>query len=132
MSMSDPLADMLTRIRNASKANYPSVDIPLSKVKKGIATILKQEGYINDFAIIDEGPQGVLRVDLKYDQNDKAVITGINRVSKPGRRMYTRSDRIPKVMSGLGVAILSTSNGVMTDIQARKLGVGGEILCKVW
>ncbi len=132
MSMSDPLADMLTRIRNASKANYPSVDIPLSKVKKGIATILKQEGYINDFAIIDEGPQGVLRVDLKYDQNDKAVITGINRVSKPGRRMYTRSDSIPKVMSGLGVAILSTSNGVMTDIQARKLGVGGEILCKVW
>jgi small subunit ribosomal protein S8 len=130
--MSDPLADMLTRIRNASKANYPSVDIPLSKVKKGIATILKQEGYINDFAIIDEGPQGVLRVDLKYDQNDKAVITGINRVSKPGRRMYTRSDSIPKVMSGLGVAILSTSNGVMTDIQARKLGVGGEILCKVW
>lgn len=132
MSMSDPLADMLTRIRNASKANYPSVDIPLSKVKKGIATILKQEGYINDFAIIDEGPQGLLRVDLKYDQNDKAVITGINRVSKPGRRMYTRSDSIPKVMSGLGVAILSTSNGVMTDIQARKLGVGGEILCKVW
>ncbi|MBW1790669.1 MAG: 30S ribosomal protein S8 [Deltaproteobacteria bacterium] len=132
MSMSDPLADMLTRIRNASKANCPSVDIPLSKVKKGIATILKQEGYINDFAIIDEGPQGVLRVDLKYDQNDKAVITGINRVSKPGRRMYTRSDSIPKVMSGLGVAILSTSNGVMTDIQARKLGVGGEILCKVW
>jgi len=132
MSMSDPLADMLTRIRNASKANYPSVDIPLSKVKKGIATILKQEGYINDFAIIDEGPQGVLRVDLKYDQNDKAVITGINRVSKPGRRMYTRSDSIPKVMSGLGVAILSTSNGVMTDIEARKRGVGGEILCKVW
>jgi small subunit ribosomal protein S8 len=130
--MSDPLADMLTRIRNASKANYPSVDIPLSKVKKGIATILKQEGYINDFAIIDEVPQGLLRVDLKYDQNDKAVITGINRVSKPGRRMYTRSDSIPKVMSGLGVAILSTSNGVMTDIQARKLGVGGEILCKVW
>ena len=132
MSMSDPLADMLTRIRNASKANYPSVDIPLSKVKKGIATILKQEGYINDFAIIDEGPQGVLRVDLKYDQDNKAVITGINRVSKPGRRMYTRSDRIPKVMSGLGVAILSTSSGVMTDIEARKRGVGGEILCKVW
>ncbi|MCK5195652.1 MAG: 30S ribosomal protein S8, partial [Desulfobulbaceae bacterium] len=87
MSMSDPLADMLTRIRNASMANYPSVDIPLSKVKKGVATILKQEGYINDFAIIDEGPQGVLRVDLKYDQDNKAVITGINRVSKPGRRM---------------------------------------------
>ena len=132
MSMSDPLADMLTRIRNASMANYPSVDIPLSKVKKGVATILKQEGYINDFAIIDEGHQGVLRVDLKYDQDNKAVITGINRVSKPGRRMYTRSDSIPKVMSGLGVAILSTSSGVMTDIEARKRGVGGEILCKVW
>ena len=132
MSMSDPLADMLTRIRNASMANYPSVDMPLSKVKKGVATILKQEGYINDLTIIDEGYQGVLRLDLKYDQNNKAVITGLKRVSKPGRRMYTRSDSIPKVMSGLGVAILSTSSGVMTDIQARKLGVGGEILCEVW
>lgn len=132
MSMSDPLADLLTRIRNASMANYPSVDIPFSKVKKGVATILKQEGYINDFAVLDEGHQGVLRLDLKYDQNNKAVITGLKRVSKPGRRMYTRSDSIPKVMSGLGVAILSTSSGVMTDIEARKLGVGGEILCEVW
>lgn len=132
MSMSDPLADMLTRIRNAAMANYPVVEMPLSKLKKGVATILKQEGYINDFAVIDEGYQGVLRLDLKYDKNNKAVITGIKRVSKPGRRMYTRTDRIPKVMSGLGVAILSTSNGVMTDIEARKLGVGGEILCEVW
>jgi small subunit ribosomal protein S8 len=132
MSMSDPLADLLTRIRNASMANYPSVDIPFSKVKKGVTTILKQEGYINDFAVLDEGHQGVLRLDLKYDQDNKAVITGLKRVSKPGRRMYTRSDSIPKVMSGLGVAILSTSSGVMTDIEARKLGVGGEILCEVW
>ena len=132
MSMSDPLADMLTRIRNATMANYPSVDIPLSKLKKGVAAILKQEGYINDFATIDEGPQGVLRIDLKYDQNNKAVITGLSRVSKPGRRMYTRTDSIPKVMSGLGIAILSTSKGVITDIDARKLGVGGEILCEVW
>jgi small subunit ribosomal protein S8 len=132
MSMSDPLADLLTRIRNASMANYPSVDIPFSKVKKGVTMILKQEGYINDFTILDEGHQGVLRLDLKYDQENKAVITGLKRVSKPGRRMYTRSGNIPKVMSGLGVAILSTSSGVMTDIEARKLGVGGEILCEVW
>jgi len=132
MSMSDPLADLLTRIRNASMANLPSVDIPFSKVKKGVATILKQEGYINDYSVLDEGYQGVLRLDLKYDQDNKAVITGLKRVSKPGRRMYTRSDSIPKVMSGLGVAILSTSSGIMTDIEARKLGVGGEILCEVW
>lgn len=132
MSMSDPLADLLTRIRNASMAHYPSVDIPFSNVKKGVAAILKQEGYISDFAKIDEGPQGVLRLDLKYDQDNRAVITGISRVSKPGRRMYTKSTKIPKVMSGLGVSILSTSRGVMTDIEARKLGVGGEILCQVW
>ncbi|MBC8318571.1 MAG: 30S ribosomal protein S8 [Desulfobulbaceae bacterium] len=132
MSMSDPLADMLTRIRNASMAHYPSVDMPFSNLKKGVAAILKQEGYISDLAKIDEGHQGVLRLDLKYDQNDRAVITGISRASKPGRRMYTKTDKIPKVMSGLGVSILSTSQGVMTDIEARKLGVGGEILCKVW
>jgi small subunit ribosomal protein S8 len=132
MSMSDPLADMLTRIRNAAMVKYPSVDIPFSKLKQGIATILKQEGYISDFAIVDEGHQGVLRLDLKYDQNNRAVITGLRRVSKPGRRIYKKTDSIPKVMSGLGIAILSTSRGIISDIEARKLGVGGEILCEVW
>jgi small subunit ribosomal protein S8 len=130
--MSDPLADMLTRIRNAAMVKYPSVDIPFSKLKQGIATILKQEGYISDFAIVDEGHQGVLRLDLKYDQNNRAVITGLRRVSKPGRRIYKKTDSIPKVMSGLGIAILSTSSGIISDIEARKLGVGGEILCEVW
>jgi small subunit ribosomal protein S8 len=132
MSMSDPLADMLTRIRNACMVHYTTVDIPLSKVKKGVAEILKKEGYINDYAVINEGSQGTLRIDLKYDQDERAAITGLKRVSKPGRRLYAKTGNIPKVMSGLGVAILTTSKGVMTDMEARQLGVGGEILCEVW
>lgn len=132
MSMSDPLADMLTRIRNGVQVKFPSVDMPLSNVKKNVAKILKEEGYINDYHIIDDGLQGSLRVDLKYDQNDRGVITGLRRVSKPGRRVYVKADKIPKVMSGLGISVISTSKGVITDMDARKQGVGGEILCEVW
>ena len=132
MSMSDPLADMLTRIRNGVQVKFSSVDIPLSNVKKNVAKILKEEGYINDYHIIDDGLQGSLRVDLKYDQNNQGVITGIRRVSKPGRRVYLKADKIPKVMSGLGISVISTSKGVIADTDARKQGVGGEVLCEVW
>ncbi len=132
MSMSDPMADMLTRIRNGVKARFDSVEMPLSKLKVNVAKVLKQEGYIIDYAILDKGVQGTLKVDLKYGPNNEQVITGIKRTSKPGLRLYKKSDRIPKVMSGLGVAILTTSKGVMTDREARKLNVGGELLCEVW
>lgn len=132
MAMSDPLADMLTRVRNACMVKFETVDIPLSKVKVYVAKILKEEGYINDYHIQEDGVQGVLRVDLKYGQNKEKVITGIRRVSKPGRRIYVDADNIPKVMSGLGVGIISTSKGVMSDRQARKMRVGGELLCEVW
>ena len=132
MSMSDPLADMLTRIRNAGMVNFKDVDIPLSSLKKGVASILKREGYINDFQILNDKKQGVLKINLKYDSNENKIITGLRRVSKPGRRMYVRHDNIPKVMSGLGVSILSTSKGIITDKEARTMRVGGEILCEVW
>ena len=132
MSMSDPLADMLTRIRNGVQVKFSSVDMPLSNVKKNLAKILKDEGYINDYHIIDDGLQGALRVDLKYDHNNHAVITGIRRVSKPGRRVYVKADKIPRIMSGLGISVISTSKGVISDIDARKQGLGGEILCEVW
>jgi small subunit ribosomal protein S8 len=132
MSMSDPLADMLTRIRNGVKARFDSVDIPLSKLKVGVAKVLKEEGYVNDYHIIDQGVQGTLKVDLKYGPNSELVLTGLRRVSKPGLRQYKKSSDIPKVMSGLGVGILSTSQGVITDREARKLKVGGELLCEVW
>jgi len=132
MSMNDPLADMLTRIRNAGMVKFESVDIPHSKIKGQVARLLKEEGYINDYHIIDEGVQGTLRVDLKYGQNGEKVISGIKRVSKPGRRVYTQYDKIPQVLSGLGVSIISTSKGVLTDQQARAQKVGGEIICEVW
>ncbi len=132
MAMSDPLADMLTRVRNAGMVKFESVDIPLSKVKVNVAKILKEEGYINDYHIDESGPQGTLRIDLKYDQNMTRVITGLRRISKPGRRIYVNADNIPKVMSGLGIGIISTSKGVVADHQARKMRVGGEFLCEVW
>ena len=132
MSMSDPLADMLTRIRNGVKARFDSVDIPLSKLKVGVAKVLKEEGYVNDYHIIDQGVQGTLRVDLKYGTNSEQVIIGIRRVSKPGLRQYKKSSNIPKVMTGLGIGILSTSHGVVTDRKARELNIGGELLCEVW
>jgi small subunit ribosomal protein S8 len=130
--MSDPLADMLTRVRNGVRARFDSVDIPLSRLKVGVAKVLKEEGYITDYQIIDQGVQGILKVNLKYGPNDEQVITGIRRVSKPGLRQYKKSANIPKVMSGLGVGILSTSRGVITDREARRLNVGGELLCEVW
>lgn len=132
MSMSDPLADMLTRIRNGHMARFDSVEVPLSNIKVNVAKVLKQEGYIRDYHILNQGVQGTLKVDLKYGPNNENVITGIRRISKPGLRQYKKTDRIGKVMSGLGIAILSTSQGVMTDRDARKLNVGGELLCEVW
>jgi small subunit ribosomal protein S8 len=123
---------MLTRIRNGVAARFESVEMPLSKLKVGVAKVLKEEGYITDYQIIDEGVQGTLKVTLKYGPNDEQVITGIRRVSKPGLRQYKKSSNIPKVMSGLGVGILSTSKGIMTDREARRLNVGGELLCEVW
>ena len=130
--MSDPIADMLTRIRNGVMANSDSVDIPLSKLKVGIAKVLKEEGYISDYQVKDEGVQGILKIDLKYGPNNEKVITGIRRISKPGIRQYKKADRIPTVMSGLGIAILTTSHGVITDREARKQNIGGEVLCEVW
>lgn len=132
MSMSDPIADMLTRIRNGVMANFDSLKMPLSKLKVGIAKVLKQEGYINDYQVLDEGVQGTLKIDLKYGPNNEKVITGIRRISKPGLRQYQKTDRIPKVMTGLGVAILTTSHGIITDREARERNVGGEVLCEVW
>ncbi len=113
-------------------AHFPSVEVPLSKIKVGVAKVLKQEGYISDFQIISEGDQGVLKIDLKYGPKNEKVITGIRRISKPGLRQYKKSDRIPKVMSGLGVAILTTSHGIISDREARSMNVGGELLCEVW
>ncbi len=132
MSMSDPLADMLTRIRNGAKANFDAVEIPLSKLKVNVANVLKDEGYILDYHVLDQGVQGTLRVDLKYGPDKESAITGIRRISKPGLRQYNKSARIPRVMSGLGVAILSTSQGVLSDREARKRNIGGELLCEVW
>lgn len=130
--MSDPLADMLTRIRNGVMAHFDSVEIPLSNVKVGVAEVLKQEGYINDYHVSREGVQGILKIDLKYGPNNEKVITGIRRVSRPGLRQYMKAERIPKVMSGLGVAILTTSNGIISDREARTKNIGGELLCEVW
>ncbi len=132
MSMSDPLADMLTRIRNGAMVRFESVDIPLSSLKAHVAEVLKKEGYINDYHVIKDDQQGVLRVDLKYDQKNNQVITGLRRVSKPGRRIYVKAGEIPRVMSGLGLGVLSTSKGIVSDREARALGVGGEYLCEVW
>lgn len=132
MSMSDPLADMLTRIRNATKSRFSSVEMPLSKLKVSVAKVLKDEGYIADFSINDEGPQGTLTLDLKYGPHNELVITGIRRISKPGHRQYKRGNQIPTVMSGLGIGILTTSKGVITDKEARQQNIGGELLCEVW
>ena len=132
MITTDPIADMLTRIRNANSSKHESVDIPASNMKKQIAQILVDEGYIKSYNIIDDGKQGIIKVLLKYGPNKSLVIRGIKRVSKPGLRIYVGSEEIPKVMRGLGVAIVSTSKGVMTDREARKANVGGEVLAFVW
>ena len=132
MQITDTIADMLTRIRNAGSAKHDSVDVPASKVKKAIAQILLDEGYIQSFTVEEDGKQGVIHITLKYGQNKSQVITGIRRVSKPGLRIYTNVEDMPKVMKGLGIAILSTSKGIMTDKQARQANVGGEVLAFVW
>ena len=132
MSMTDPIADMLTRIRNATKVKSERVDIPASSQKMNIAKVLKNEGYIKNFKLIKEKSRGILRLYLKYGPDREAVIEGIQRVSKPGRRIYTGYDRLPRVRNGLGIAIVSTSRGVMTDREARRRKLGGEILCSVW
>ncbi|MDI9496130.1 MAG: 30S ribosomal protein S8 [Bacillota bacterium] len=132
MVMTDPIADMLTRIRNANHAKHEFVDIPASKIKKEIANILLEEGYIKGFDVIDDGKQGIIRIELKYQQNKERVITGIKRISKPGLRVYVGKEETPKVLGGLGIAILSTSKGIVTDKKARSQGVGGEVICYVW
>jgi len=133
MSMSDPIADMLTRIRNAGNARHKRVDVPASKMKLQIARILQKEHFIANYKFVaDEGPQGFIRVYLKYTPDEEPVINGIERVSKPGLRRYCGSTEVPRIFGGMGVSILSTSRGVMTGREAQKMGVGGEILCSVW
>ena len=132
MSMTDNIADMLTRIRNAGKARFDKVDIPASRMKISLARIFKDEGFIKNYKVIKDNKQGILRVYLKYDDQNQPLIQRIERVSKPSRRVYSGCEELPKVQGGLGVAVVSTSKGVMTDRQARKLGVGGEVLCQIW
>jgi small subunit ribosomal protein S8 len=132
MSMSDPLADMMTRIRNAVMVKFDTVVMPSSKNKASIAKVLKEEGFINDFSVSNEGVQGTLTINLKYGPNRESVISGIKRVSKPGLRKYTKADALPKVLDGMGIAIISTSKGIITDKTARAQNTGGEILCEVW
>jgi len=131
MSLSDPIADMLTRIRNASNARRERVDIPASRTKNEIARLLKEEGYVKNLKVIDDGKQGILRVYLKYDENNRGVIN-LKRISKPGRRVYVDRLHVPRVLNGLGVSILTTSKGILTDGEAREANVGGEVLCYVW
>ena len=132
MQITDPIADMLTRIRNAGTAKHETVDVPASKMKISIAQILLDEGYIKGFQIIDDGTQGIIRITLKYLPGKQRVIQGLRRVSKPGLRVYAGADELPRVLNGLGIAIISTSKGVMTDKEARKLHVGGEVLAFIW
>ena len=132
MQISDVIADMLTRIRIANSAKHESVDVPASNMKKAIADILKEEGYIANYQIVEDGKQGIIRITLKYGRGKQRVIQGLRRVSKPGLRIYSNCEDMPKVMNGLGIAIVSTSKGVMTDKKARELNVGGEVLAFVW
>ena len=132
MQITDPIADMLTRIRNANNAKHDTVDVPASNMKKSIAQILLDEGYIKNFQLIDDGTQGVIRVTLKYGPGKEKVISGLRRVSKPGLRVYAGAEELPKVLRGLGIAIVSTSKGAMTDKKARQAHVGGEVLAFVW
>lgn len=132
MSMTDPIADMLTRIRNANNAKHENVDIPASNIKKALAEILLNEGFIKGYDVIKDAKQGIVRVQLKYTRDDEKVITGIKRISKPGLRVYAKKDEIPRVLGGLGISILSTSKGILTDKEAKKSDVGGEVICYVW
>lgn len=130
--LTDPIADMLTRIRNANKAKFEQMDIPSSRLKVSVASLLKREGYIKDYKVLSDKNKKTLRIFLRYDEHNMPIITGLKKVSRPGLRVYARKDTIPSVMSGLGLAIVSTSKGVVTDQEARSLKVGGEILCFVW
>ena len=132
MTMSDPIADMLTRIRNANSAKHETVDVPVSNMKKAIADILLEEGYIKSYEIIDDGKQGMIHITLKYAANKEKVISGLQRVSKPGLRVYAGAQELPRVLKGLGIAIISTSKGIMTDKKARAEKIGGEVLAFVW
>ncbi len=132
MSMTDPIADLLTRIRNGQMARHKTVDVPSSRMKVAIAKILKDEGYIDSFKVVEDERQGILRMSLKYGSAGERVITGLERVSRPGRRVYCGKDEIPRVLGGMGITILSTPKGVITGSACRSLGVGGEILCNVW
>ena len=132
MQITDTIADMLTRIRNAASAKHDSVDVPASNMKKAIAQILVDEGYVKSFSVIDDGKEGIIRIQLKYGANKTSVIQGLRRVSKPGLRIYSNVENMPQVMRGLGIAILSTSKGIMTDKQARRENIGGEVLAFVW
>ncbi len=132
MQITDPIADMLTRIRNANAAKHETVNVPASKLKKAIAQILLEEGYIKNYQVLEDGPQGTIKITLKYLGNKEKVITGLRRVSKPGLRVYAGADELPQVLRGLGIAIISTSKGVMTDKKARENHVGGEVLAFVW
>ena len=132
MQITDPIADMLTRIRNASSAKHDTVDVPASNMKKAIAEILLEEGYIKNFQLIDNSTQGIIRITLKYGANKTQIINGLKRVSKPGLRVYSKSEDMPKVLKGLGIALVSTSKGIMTDKKARQENVGGEVLAYIW
>lgn len=132
MQITDPIADMLTRIRNANNSRHVTVDIPASNMKKAIADILLNEGYVKAVEVIEDGTQGVIRITLKYAENKQKVLSGLKRVSKPGLRIYASKDELPRVLKGLGIAIISTSKGVMTDKEARKQNVGGEVLAFIW
>lgn len=132
MVMSDPIADMLTRIRNANLVRHESVELPASTVKKQIAEILKREGFIRDAEYVEDTKQGMIRIFLKYGPNNERVITGLKRISKPGLRVYTKSSEVPRVLGGLGIAIISTSKGIVTDKEARQGKAGGEVLCYIW
>lgn len=132
MTMTDPIADMLTRVRNANAVKHETVDVPASNLKREIANILLEEGFIKGFDVIEDGKQGILRIQLKYGKTNEKVLTGIKRISKPGLRVYAKRDEIPRVLGGLGIAIISTSRGIITDKIARKEGVGGEVIAYVW
>ncbi|WP_027625091.1 30S ribosomal protein S8 [Clostridium lundense] len=132
MVMTDPIADLLTRIRNANIVRHETVEVPSSNIKKAVANIMLQEGYIKDIEEYNDGSVPMLKLTMKYGQNKERVITGLKRISKPGLRVYCRTEEIPKVLNGLGVAIISTSKGIVTDKEARKLSVGGEVLCYIW
>ena len=130
--MTDPIADMLSRIRNANNARHKSVDIPCSNIKKEIAKILLDEGYIKGYDVVEDDKQGIIKIDLKYSEDGEKVISGLKRISKPGLRVYVKCDDVPKVLGGLGIAIISTSKGIITDKMARQEKVGGEVICYVW